>query len=76
MEKELEGKVIVLTGGTSGIGHECPLAYARECASVAVFDRNFEEAKGTAKEIGNGSAPRITSMFPKESQFKQRLLPC
>src|SRR6266702_3686947 len=56
MKRELEDKVVVLTGGASGIGHECALAYAREGAVVAILDRDFKQATETAKEIGNGSA--------------------
>jgi NAD(P)-dependent dehydrogenase (short-subunit alcohol dehydrogenase family) len=55
MEKELEGKVILLTGGASGIGRECAIVYAREGATVAILDRSFEEAKDTAEELGNRS---------------------
>ena len=53
MNKDLEGKVILLTGGASGIGRECAIAYVREGATVAILDRNFEEAKETTKELGN-----------------------
>ncbi len=56
MKNDLEGKIILLTGGASGIGRECATAYAREGATVAILDRNFEEAKGTAKELGNRSS--------------------
>jgi NAD(P)-dependent dehydrogenase (short-subunit alcohol dehydrogenase family) len=38
MPGELNGKVIVLTGGADGIGRECATAYAREGAVVAVLD--------------------------------------
>jgi meso-butanediol dehydrogenase/(S,S)-butanediol dehydrogenase/diacetyl reductase len=55
MNKDLEGKIILLTGGASGIGRECAIAYVREGATVAILDRNFEEAKVTAKELGNRS---------------------
>jgi meso-butanediol dehydrogenase / (S,S)-butanediol dehydrogenase / diacetyl reductase len=55
MKRELENKVVVLTGGASGIGRECALAYAREGAVVAILDRNFEQATATANEIGKGS---------------------
>ena len=55
MEKSLDGKVIVLTGGASGIGRECAIAYAREGAIVAILDRNFEEAQKAAKDLGQSS---------------------
>jgi meso-butanediol dehydrogenase / (S,S)-butanediol dehydrogenase / diacetyl reductase len=55
MNKDLEGKIILLTGGASGIGRECAIAYVREGATVAILDRSLEEAKGTAKDLGNRS---------------------
>ena len=51
MGSDLESKVVLLTGGASGIGRECALAYGREGATVAILDRNFEEAEATAKEF-------------------------
>ena len=55
MKRELEDKIVVLTGGASGIGRECAIAYAREGATVAILDRNHEQADATAREIGNQS---------------------
>ena len=55
MTRDLSGKVVVLTGGASGIGRECALAYSREAATVAILDRDFETAKRTAAELGGQS---------------------
>src|SRR5260370_35960054 len=52
MGNDLANKVIVLTGGASGIGRECALAYARENATVAILDINFNAAQETARELG------------------------
>jgi meso-butanediol dehydrogenase/(S,S)-butanediol dehydrogenase/diacetyl reductase len=49
----LDNKVILLTGGATGIGRECALAYACEGALVGVVDRNLEEARKTADDAGN-----------------------
>jgi meso-butanediol dehydrogenase / (S,S)-butanediol dehydrogenase / diacetyl reductase len=55
MAGDLSGKIVVLTGGASGIGRECALAYSREAAAVAILDRDFETAKRTAAELGGQS---------------------
>jgi meso-butanediol dehydrogenase/(S,S)-butanediol dehydrogenase/diacetyl reductase len=55
MPTDLEGKVIVLTGGADGIGRECALAYAREGAAVAILDRDMARAVQTASEAGDNS---------------------
>jgi meso-butanediol dehydrogenase/(S,S)-butanediol dehydrogenase/diacetyl reductase len=55
MTNKLKNKVVLLTGGATGIGHECALAYTREGATVAVLDRNIEGAKVTAEQAGNNS---------------------
>jgi NAD(P)-dependent dehydrogenase (short-subunit alcohol dehydrogenase family) len=51
MPGELAEKIIVLTGGGSGIGAECAAAYAREGARVAILDRDLQAAQNTAKAI-------------------------
>jgi meso-butanediol dehydrogenase/(S,S)-butanediol dehydrogenase/diacetyl reductase len=51
----LEGAVIFLTGGASGIGRECALAYAREGAHVAIADINRSDAEETAHAAGNNA---------------------
>jgi len=71
MRNDLESKVIVLTGGASGIGRECALAYARENATVAILDSNFNAAQDTAGELG-GRVWRSMPMFPMALPFKPR----
>ena len=51
MAGDLEGKVVVITGGGDGIGRECALAYAREKATVAILDYNLDAAQRTATEM-------------------------
>jgi len=53
MPGELSGKIIVLTGGADGIGHECACAYVREGAAVAVLDRDGEKAARAAGDLGS-----------------------
>ena len=52
MAGDLEGKVIVVTGGADGIGRECARSYVREGAVVAILDNNLEAAKATAADLG------------------------
>lgn len=46
-----EGKVIAITGGGSGLGRECALAWAEEGGSIVVTDRIESRAEAVAAAI-------------------------
>ena len=48
---EFDGKVIVITGGGSGIGHGTALLFAREKSRVAVLDWNDSNSQETLNQI-------------------------
>ena len=50
----LKGKIIFLTGGSTGIGRDCAEAYAREGAKVVIVARNCEASAQAAAELGDG----------------------
>jgi NAD(P)-dependent dehydrogenase (short-subunit alcohol dehydrogenase family) len=50
----LQDRVIFLTGGSTGIGRECAIAYAREGATVAIVDIDGSGAEQAATELGPG----------------------
>lgn len=55
MARDLENKVIVVTGGGDGIGLECALAYTRAGASVAILDRNVEATARAEAKLGDSA---------------------
>ena len=48
---DLEGKVALVTGGSSGIGKATALAYAAQNMKVAIADINTQGAQTVAKQI-------------------------
>ncbi|OGV45305.1 MAG: hypothetical protein A2017_08875 [Lentisphaerae bacterium GWF2_44_16] len=49
MEGKLRNKIVLISGGASGIGKAAALKFASEGASVIIADINEEEAKSTLK---------------------------
>ncbi len=52
--KRLEGKVAVVTGGSSGIGLATAKRFQEEGAKVAISGRNRKTLDEAVKSIGNG----------------------
>ena len=52
----LEGRIAIITGGGSGIGHATAKVFAAEGAMVVVADKNLAAAKAVAVEIADGAS--------------------
>jgi NAD(P)-dependent dehydrogenase (short-subunit alcohol dehydrogenase family) len=56
IEKQFNGKVVFVTGATSGIGRACAISFAKQGARVVCIGRNLKALEDVASEItGVGS---------------------
>ena len=51
MRNRFEGKTVLVTGATSGIGRETAKAFAKEGAAVLAVGRNIERGEAVARDI-------------------------
>lgn len=69
---QLEGKVALITGGSSGIGKASALLFAREGAKVAVLGRTKTEVDRTVEEIrqAGGTALAVLADVSQPDQMQ------
>lgn len=67
-----KGKVVLVTGAATGLGHAAALIFAQKGARVAVADVNLRGAEDRAREIqdAGGSAVAIHADISDESQVR------
>ena len=73
--KQLENKVVVITGAGSGMGKAMALLFAKEGAKVIVSDLKPERVNAVVKEIhqAGGEASGATTDVSKESDVKEMI---
>lgn len=62
MDLGLEGKNVLITGGSMGIGKASARLFAREGCSVAITARTKEVLESTAKELEEATGARILAL--------------
>jgi len=72
MERLLEGKIVLVTGGTSGIGRAAALAFAKEGAKVVVSGRHRDTGEETISiiERAGGEALFIEADVSKATEVE------
>ena len=74
MTQSLQGRSVVVTGGSKGIGKGIARVFAQAGAKVAIMARHGDQAEAAAKEIGHGAfglSGDVTSLASMEEVMKQ-----
>ncbi|XP_075747880.1 retinol dehydrogenase 13-like [Rhipicephalus microplus] len=69
-EASMEGKTVIVTGATSGIGKETAMELARRKARVIIACRNAEKAQHTAEQIFEQTKQRVVVKALDMTSFK------
>ncbi len=78
IQRSLEGKVAVVTGGGSGIGRAIAMKFAGHGAIVRILDLNLQEAQATCESVvaSGGSAVAYACDVTKQDQVTTILRQC
>jgi 3-oxoacyl-[acyl-carrier protein] reductase len=74
MTHSLQGRSVVVTGGSKGIGKGIARVFAQAGAKVAIVARHGDQAEAAAKEIGHGAfglAGDVTSLASMDAVMKE-----
>jgi 3-oxoacyl-[acyl-carrier protein] reductase len=74
MTHSVQGRSVIVTGGSKGIGKGIARVFAQAGARVAIVARHGDQAEGAAKEIGHGAfglAGDVASLASMEAVMKE-----
>jgi NAD(P)-dependent dehydrogenase (short-subunit alcohol dehydrogenase family) len=78
MKKRFESKVVLVTGGTAGLGYDGALAFAREGAKVVIAGRRAQEGEQAAAAIvqAGGEALYVQADVSREEDVAATVKAC
>ncbi len=72
MANEMNGKTVLVTGGTAGIGKQTALGLARAGARVVIVGRNPEKTKAVVEELkAQSQNPQVEALLADLSSLEQ-----